>query len=258
MKQQSETIKNQKKRIEDVKMKRIVIMFLKNFLFAPFWYIKLILHAKSDRYPEAVRFAHLKNLTIHANRAGRVTIKAYGLENIPKENGYIMFPNHQGLYDVLTLLEVHPVPFSLVMKKELTDIPGLKYVFQSLRAYSIDRKDVRQSMEVMKKITEDVKKGKNYLIFAEGTRSKEGNKLLEFKGGSFKSAIHAKCPILPVALIDSYQVFDTNSIKKQTVQIHYLKPLYYEDYKDLKSTEIAALVKLKIEKKIKECCKIGE
>lgn len=233
-------------------MKRIVIMVLKNILFAPFWYVKLILHAKSDRYPEAVRFAHLKKLTIHANRAGGVTIKAFGLENVPKQSGYIMFPNHQGLYDVLTLLEVHPDPFSLVMKKELTNIPCLKYVFQSLRAYSIDRKDVRQSMSVIRQITEEVRNGKNYLIFAEGTRSREGNKLLEFKGGSFKSAINAKCPILPIALIDSYQVFDTNSIQKQTVQIHYLKPLYYEDYKSLKSTEIAALVKARIEKKIRE------
>ena len=62
----------------------------------------------------------------------------------------------------------------------------------------------------------------------------------------------AKCPIVPVALIDSYKSFDTNSIEKLTVQVHYLKPLMYEEYKDMKSTEIAALVKKRIEDTIEQ------
>ena len=99
---------------------------------------------------------------------------------------------------------------------------------------------------------EEVKKGRAYLIFPEGTRSKMGNRLLDFKGGSFKCAMKAKCPIVPVALIDSYKSFDTNSIEKLTVQVHYLKPLMYEEYKDMKSTEIAALVKKRIEDTIEQ------
>ena len=55
----------------------------------------------------------------------------------------------------------------------------------------------------------EVKNGRNYLIFAEGTRSKHGNHPQEFKGGSFKAAMKAKCPIVPVALIDTYKAFDT-------------------------------------------------
>jgi 1-acyl-sn-glycerol-3-phosphate acyltransferase len=74
---------------------------------------------------------------------------------------------------------------------------------------------------------------------------------LEFKGGSFKSATNAKCPIVPVALIDSFKAFDTSSIKRLTVQIHYLKPLYYEEYKNLKSTEIAELVAARIQETIR-------
>jgi len=101
-------------------------------------------------------------------------------------------------------------------------------------------------------MTKRVKEGENFLIFPEGTRSRQGNILLEFKGGSFKSAMNAKCPIVPVAIIDSYKAFDTNSIKKLTVQVHYLKPLYYEDYKDMKSTEIAELVSSRIQQTIRE------
>ena len=84
----------------------------------------------------------------------------------------------------------------------------------------------------------------------EGTRSRNGNEIGEFKGGSFKSATKAKCPIVPVAIIDSYKAFDTKSIEKVTVQVHYLEPLYYDDYKMLKTNEIAEIVSKKIKKTI--------
>jgi uncharacterized BrkB/YihY/UPF0761 family membrane protein len=81
----------------------------------------------------------------------------------------------------------------------------LKQVIQLLQAEIIDREDIRQSMQVIMNMTRRVKNGENFLIFAEGTRSRNGNRLLEFKGGSFKSAMNAKCPIVPVALIDSFK-----------------------------------------------------
>ena len=90
------------------------------------------------------------------------------------------------------------------------------------------------------------------MIFPEGTRSRNKNSIGEFKGGSFKCAMNAKCPIVPIAIIDSYKAFDTHSIKKLTVQIYYLKPLYYEDYKDMKSGDIANYVSALIDKTIKE------
>ena len=57
---------------------------------------------------------------------------------------------------------------------------------------------------------------------------------------------------MPVALIDSYKSFDTKSVKRVTVQVHILKPMLYEEYKDMKTVEIAAEVKSRIEKVIKE------
>ena len=79
-----------------------------------------------------------------------------------------------------------------------------------------------------------------------------GNRLLDFKGGSFKSAQKAKCPVVPVALIDSYKAFDTKSIARQTVQVHFLEPIPYEEYQGMKTTQLAAIVKERIEKKISE------
>lgn len=228
-------------------MKRIILMVLRNLLFAPWWFFQLCMYArKKDGHTEEERFALLKKITVNANKGGRVKIQATGLENLPKKDGFILYPNHQGLYDVLSFVESSDHPFSVVMKKEVANVPFLKQVFGVMRAQAIDREDVKQAMKVIIQVAKEVSEGRNYIIFAEGTRSKQGNKPGDFKGGSFKAAMKAKCPIVPVALIDAYKPFDTNSIAKVTVQVHYLKPLYYEDYKDMKSTEIAEYVKEKI------------
>ena len=55
---------------------------------------------------------------------------------------------------------------------------------------------------------------------------------------------------MPVALVDSFKPFDTNTIRPVTVQVHFLEPIYYEEYKDMKTTEIAALVQDRIQKVI--------
>ena len=121
-----------------------------------------------------------------------------------------------------------------------------------MKAYPIDREDVKQAMKVILSVTKEVKSGRNYLIFPEGTRTKDPNNVHDFKGGSFKSAMKAQCPVIPVALIDSYKPFDVKSIKKVKVQVHFLEPIPYEEYKEMKSTELAAMVKSRIEKVIKE------
>ena len=101
-------------------------------------------------------------------------------------------------------------------------------------------------------MAEEVKKGRNFVIFPEGTRSKLGNKLLDFKPGSFKSAVKAKSPIVPAAIMNAFIPFDENHTKPVTVKVFYLEPLYYEEYKEMKTSEIAKEVKMRIEKIIEE------
>lgn len=109
---------------------------------------------------------------------------------------------------------------------------------------------------IINQVAEEVKKGRNFLIFAEGTRSKMGNKLLPFKGGTFKSALKSKCPIVPCALIDSFKPFDEKSIARVTVKLIYLKPMYYDEYAFMKTNEIAEEVKRRIEEAIEDYEKI--
>ena len=211
-------------------MKRILFMVLRNLIFVPYGWFKLCYYARHvEKYTEEERYAMLKYIDRRANWGGRITIDAHGVENIPEKDGFVFYPNHQGLYDVLAIMEPCPRPFSVVMKKEVANVPFLKQVFACMKAIALDREDVRQAMRVMLEVAEEVKKGRAYLIFPEGTRSKMGNRLLDFKGGSFKCAMKAKCPIVPVALIDSYKSFDTNSIEKLTVQVAALVKKRIED-----------------------------
>lgn len=234
-------------------MKRIIMMVFRNLFLVPYMWIRLCYHASHvDKYKEEQHYELLKYITHRANKGGNVTIDAYGVENIPDKNGFMFFPNHQGLFDVLAILQVCPVPFSVVAKKELTDVPFLKQVFACMKALMIDREDIKQSMQVILQVIKEVKEGRNYLIFAEGTRNKDENRPHEFKGGSFKAATKSRCPIVPVALIDSYKAFDTRSIEKMVVQVHFLEPMYYDEYKDMKTTELALEVKTRIEETIKK------
>ena len=220
-------------------------------LYKAFYYFYHICKCASREdisYEEGFRW--IKRTTILANRAGRVKIEAHGLENLPEKDGFIMFPNHQGLFDVLVFFESCPRPFAFVIKKEAADIILLKQVREALGSLVMDREDIRQSMKVIQTMAEEVKKGRNFLIFPEGTRSRQGNHTLEFKGGTFKSAVKAKCPIVPCALIDSFIPFDEKSIRPVTVHLYYLKPLYYEEYQNMKTTEIAEEVKRRIDEQI--------
>lgn len=229
-------------------MKRILMMVLRNILLVPWAWIKLCWYAAhTEKYEEEVKYKHLQYIVHRANKGGNIEISVSGQEKLPKENGFILFPNHQGLYDVLALVHACPMPVGIIAKQEIKNIPFIKQVMACTKSFALDRDDVKQGMRVILNVIEEVKKGRNYIIFAEGTRSKEGNKPQEFKGGSFKAATKAKCPIVPVALIDTYKAFDTGSVKTVKVQVHFLEPILYEEYKNMKTVEIAEEVRRRIE-----------
>ena len=87
-------------------MKRILIMVWRNILLVPYMWCKLCYHASHpDKYTEEQQYKMLRFITLRANKGGNVHIDVHGEENIPKENGFMFFPNHQGLYDVLAVVE---------------------------------------------------------------------------------------------------------------------------------------------------------
>ena len=234
-------------------MNRIVTMVLKNLWHVPGAWFKLCHYAKNtDKYPELEQWQHIQYILRLAVNGGNIDLKVTGLENIPTDEAFMMYANHQGMFDVLAIAATCDEPLGAVLKKELYDVPFLHQIALCTRSYAMDREDVRQSLTVIQNVTEEVKKGRNYLIFPEGTRSKLGNQMQEFHGGSFRCATKSKCTILPVALVDCFKVLDQKGSAPVTVQIHYLKPIPYEEYAGMKPAEVAALVKQRIQEKIDE------
>jgi 1-acyl-sn-glycerol-3-phosphate acyltransferase len=228
-------------------------MVLRNILKVPGLYAKLCRYAKEpDRYPEQERWDHISHILQLAVKSGNVDLQVTGLENIPAPGeGFMIYANHQGLFDVVAIASTCPTPLGAVVKKELQGVPFVQQVIDCTKSFPMDREDVRQSLTVIQNVTEEVKKGRGYVIFPEGTRSKNGNTMGDFHGGSFRCAIKAKCPILPVALVDSFKVLDQKGSSQLSVQLHYLPLIPYEEFASLKATEVAAMVKERIEQTIR-------
>ena len=234
-------------------MNRIVTMVLKNLFIVPGAWFKLCYNAEhTDTVPEIDRWKHIQYVLQRAIKGGNVDLMVTGLENIPQDKSFMMYANHQGMFDVLAIAATCDIPLGAVLKKELYDIPFLHQIALCTKSFAMDREDVRQSLTVIQNVTEEVKNGRNYLIFPEGTRSRLGNQMLEFHGGSFRCATKSKCTVLPVALIDSFKVLDQKGSKPVSVELHYLKPIPYEEYENMKPAELAALVKARIAEKIQE------
>ena len=235
-------------------MNRIVTMVLKNLWYIPRAWFKLCNYAKhTDDYPELEKWRHIQYILRLAVKGGNIDLQVTGLENIPQDQAFMMYPNHQGMFDVLAIAATCDAPLGAVLKKELFDVPLLHQIALCTKSFAMDREDVRQSLTVIQNVTEEVKNGRNYLLFPEGTRSKNGNKMGEFHGGSFRCATKSKCTILPVALVDCFRVLDQKGSAPVTVQLHYLKPIPYAEYEGMKPAEVAALVKARIQEKIDAC-----
>lgn len=233
-------------------MNRLALMVIRNLHRVPGLYGKLCHYAKNtNSYPEQEKWDHIRRIMQLAVTSGNVDLQVHGLENIPEPGtGFVMYSNHQGLFDVVAIAATCATPLGAVLKKELTEVPLLKQIRQCTKSFPMDREDVRQSLEVIRAVTEEVKQGRGYLIFPEGTRSKNGNVMGEFHGGSFRAAMKAKCPILPIAFVDSFKVLDQKGSDPVTVHIHYLEPIPYAVYGDMKTVEVAALVKARIQQAI--------
>ena len=239
-------------------MNRIVTMVLNNITRVPGAWFKLCHYAKNvDAYPETERWAHIQYILKRAVIGGNVDLVVTGLENVPRDQSFMMYSNHQGLFDCVAIASTCPVPLGAVLKKELVGIPFIQQVKECTKSYAMDREDVRQSLQVIQAVTEEVKNGRNYIIFPEGTRSKNGNTMGEFHGGSFRCATKAKCPVVPVAVVDCYKVLDEKGSRPLTVQLHYLEPIPYEEFQNMKPAELAELVKARIGAKIQECTQGG-
>ncbi len=234
-------------------IKLIYVIFM-NLFRAPYVIPRMRREADHpEQYSEEARYELARHVIRLMKLTGGVRTKASGTENLPKEGGYMMYPNHQGKYDALGIIHTHRNPCSLVMDKAKSNTILVREFVDLLQGKRLDKKDVRQALTIINEVSEEVKKGKRYILFPEGGYEfNNRNHVCDFKAGSFKIALKTHAPIIPVALYDSYRVFNSFSLGPVTTQVHYLKPILFEEYGTMRTQEIAALVKERIQEKINE------
>ena len=235
-------------------MLKLIYVILMNLHRAPYMIPKMRNRADHpEKYTEEQRYALVHHVIYLMNKTGKITTEAYGLENLPKEGGYMMYPNHQGKYDVLGIMYTHKKPCSFVMDKNKSHTILVREFCDLVQGKRLEKDNPRQGITIINQVADDVAAGKRYILFPEGGyKFNNKNKVCDFKAGSFRIALKSKAPIIPITLIDSYKVFNSFHVGPLTTQVHYLKPIMYEEYKDLKTQEIAELVKQRIQEKIDE------
>lgn len=229
-------------------IKFLYVIFM-NLFRAPYMIPKMRYQANHpEKYSDQKRYALVRHAITLMKRTGRIHTKTYGEDNLPREGGYLMYPNHQGKYDALGIMITHKTPCSFVMDRVKSNLMLVSEIVDLVQGKRLDRRDVRQAMHVLNEVAEEVRNGRKYIIFPEGDYTfNNKNQMTPFKAGCFKCALKSKVPIVPVALIDSYKVFNSFTLGKVTTQVHYLKPLLYEEYRNMKTVEIAKTVQERIE-----------
>jgi 1-acyl-sn-glycerol-3-phosphate acyltransferase len=127
-----------------------------------------------------------------------VRVRAEGLENIPA--GTCVFAsNHCSNLDPLAIVPKIPKRIALLAKTDVFKIPILAKAFRQGGVVPVDRSNREAAAESVDEAVDSLKKGLSFVIFAEGTRSRDG-RLQPFKRGAFVMAIRAGVPVVPVSL----------------------------------------------------------
>jgi 1-acyl-sn-glycerol-3-phosphate acyltransferase len=173
-----------------------------------------------------------------------------GQEYIP--HGPVVFiSNHEGNFDIPTLLGSINKPFGFISKIEVKKVPIISSWMEVINCVFLDRKDRRQAIRSIREGTELLRNGHSLVIFPEGTRSK-GGEMREFKSGSFRLAKDADVPIVPICIQGTSDVFEKNGrlVKPAHIRVTVCPPIEASDYKEKSVKELAAQVEEIIKSKL--------
>ena len=189
-------------------------------------------------------FYQTSNWAMNRIKDSGATINVFGKENIPKDTNVVFISNHQGDFDIAIFMALIPKKKGFVAKIELKKIPILRTWMKYLGCVFMDRNDLKQSLKTINEAINFIKKGHSMVIFPEGTRSK-GDKMGEFKAGSFKLATKTNTPIIPVTIDGSYKLKEQNNgrIKPDIVNVYIHKPVYLDNMSNEDKENLHIIVK---------------
>ena len=183
-------------------------------------------------------------------RANRVPVTVTGLERLDSEHGYVFVSNHLSWVDPWVLVTSLPGRVRFVAKRELSRVPIFGQALRAGRHIIIDRKHHEAAVEAYAQATDAIREGFSAVIFAEGTRSRDG-RLHEFKKGPFVLAIAAQVPVVPVVVGGTFPILPRGSaiFRPGPVSLTIAEPipttgLNYEDRDSLCARCREAMLKL--------------
>lgn len=125
-------------------------------------------------------------------------IEVYGKENIPKDNAYIVAPNHLSTLDPPMVAAVWSRPLAFMAKKELFENPFLRWWLNWLGAFAVDREKL--GVSTIRTVLTIKKTDWVFAIFPQGTRQEPGI-ISNVTKGFASLAKTTKCGIIPVGII---------------------------------------------------------
>lgn len=208
------------------------------------------------------RYQDLRKVVLRFNQLMGTKIILTGLKTLPCEQSFVLTPNHQSFMDAVTFIEVLEQKTTFVVKKEAKKYPLIGKAIGSIDGLFLNRDNLRQEIELMKKVRQSLKEeNRKWIIFPEGTRSKHvDHSLNEFKAGSFKMAMSSGVDIYPVATWGSFRILDAkeNRFKQYPVYIHIFEPIKKDEYQKMSTQELSVKVQTMIKNKLIELKKLDE
>lgn len=183
----------------------------------------------------------------------KVTVK--GRENIPDDQPVLYIGNHRSYYDVITTYCYVKGLCGFMAKKEMEHIPFLTRWMRYLHCLFLDRSNIKEGLKTILAGIEEVKSGVSIFIFPEGTRSqKDDYEMLPFKEGSLKIAEKTGCPVIPVAITGTAEVFEKHQpwVRASHITVTFGKPILIKQLPKEQKKFAGAYVRQVIQDMLKE------
>lgn len=137
-------------------------------------------------------------------------IKVEGKANLYAHQPMVFVANHASYVDALVLIATLPADTTFIGKKELLNMPVLKYFLKKLGHTTVDRYDFMKSQSDVGTLYQTIQSGRSIGLFPEGTFT-YATGLRPFKLGAFKVAVDAQVPVCPVTLIGTRKFLRADS-----------------------------------------------
>ena len=127
-----------------------------------------------------------------------------GREHIDSARSYVVVANHLSTLDIMACLLATRLPVRFLAKKELFKIPLFAQGMRAVGIVEVDRQAGRAiHAQVNRQAKELIAKKRSLIIYAEGTRPRDGV-MKPFKKGAFTMAISSELPVLPMSIHGTY------------------------------------------------------